>query len=100
MPFDVRPCVRPCVRPFGVRPGVRRGRHAAAHPYTARVSGRFDDVLTIAVLGFVGVRLATGLRLSLTGDGRNTVRTIVSKIRWRHIWPVPLVLAGVLVVAA
>ena len=65
----------------------------------ADLESHLDDVLTVTVLGFVGVRLATGLRRSLTGDGRATVRAIVSRIRWRHIWPVPFVLAGVVAVA-
>lgn len=58
-----------------------------------------DDVVTVAVLGFVGVRLASGLRRSLSGDGRSTIRTIVSRIGWRHVWPVPFVLAGVVALA-
>lgn len=65
----------------------------------AELGSHLDDVLTVAVLGFVGARLATGLHRSLTGDGRATVRTIVSRIRWQHIWPVPFVLAGVVAVA-
>jgi hypothetical protein len=67
-------------------------------PYNQRV--HTGDVLTVAVLGFVGFRLATGLRRSMFGDGRATVRLIVSRIGWRHIWPVPFVLAGVIAVAA
>ena len=64
------------------------------------LSGRFTDVATVGVLAFVGFRLVTGLRRSITGDGRSTVRRIVSGIRWRHIWPVPFVLAGVVAVAS
>jgi len=64
------------------------------------VSDLTSNVLTVGVLGFVGVRLATGTRRSLTSDGRSLLRTIVRPIRWRHIWPIPLVLAGVLLVAA
>ncbi len=63
------------------------------------LSGRFTDVATIAVLAFVGARLITGLRRTLSGDGRSTVRRIVAGIRWRHIWPIPFVLVGVIVVA-
>lgn len=66
---------------------------------TATLESHLDDVLTVAVLGFVGTRLVTGLRRSLSGDGRTTVRTIVSRISWRHVWPVPFVLAGVVAVA-
>lgn len=77
----------------------------------ARVAGRavrtltvvpanVSDVATVAVLAFVGVRLATGLRRSLAADGRSLIRAVVSQIRWRHIWPVPFVLAAVIVAAA
>jgi hypothetical protein len=63
------------------------------------LSGRFTDVATVGVLAFVGFRLVTGLRRSITGEGRAVVRRIVTGIRWRHIWPIPFVLAGVVVVA-
>jgi hypothetical protein len=58
-----------------------------------------STVLTVAVLGFVGVRLATGFQRSRTGEGRALVRTVVGRLRWRHFWPVPIVLACVLVVS-
>ena len=64
------------------------------------LSGRFSDLATVAVLAFVGTRLVTGLRRSISGDGRSTVRRIVSGIRWRHVWPIPFVLAGVIIVAS
>jgi hypothetical protein len=54
-------------------------------------------VLTVAVLGFVGFRLAGAARWSL-GRGRRDALAVVRGIRWRHIWPVPIVLT--LVVAA
>ncbi|MEO5901764.1 MAG: hypothetical protein ABIR68_16780, partial [Ilumatobacteraceae bacterium] len=38
-------------------------------------------------------------RYSRTSNGRMLVTEIVRGIRWRHIWPVPLVLAGVIAVA-
>ncbi len=60
---------------------------------------QLSDVVTIVVLGFVGVRLATGLRRSLASDGRSLIRAVVLQIRWRHIWPVPIVLTGVIVAA-
>ncbi|MCU1395132.1 MAG: hypothetical protein JWM34_3560 [Ilumatobacteraceae bacterium] len=65
----------------------------------AELDSHFDDVLTVAVLTFVGARLFNGLRRSMSGDGRATARIIVSKIGWRHVWPVPFVLSGVIVVA-
>jgi hypothetical protein len=64
------------------------------------VSDRWSDLATVAVLAFVGVRLASGLRRSLAADGRSLVREIVRGIGWRHVWPVPFVLAGVVTVAA
>ncbi|MEQ1701810.1 MAG: hypothetical protein ABMA25_17005 [Ilumatobacteraceae bacterium] len=57
------------------------------------------NVLTFAVLGFMGFRLVTGLRRSRTHDGRTLVRDIVRRVRWRHVWPVPLLLSTVIVVA-
>jgi len=54
------------------------------------------DVVTAAVLAFVGVRLVNGFRASLTTGGRALIGPTVRSIRWRHVWPVPLVLAAVL----
>ena len=56
-------------------------------------------MLTYVVLGAVAVRLVTAARLSLTGDGRATVREIFRRVRWRHVWPVPVVLCGVVALA-
>ena len=58
-----------------------------------------NHLATFAVLGFVGLRLFGGLRRSLASDGRSLVLSIVRGIRWRHIWPVPLLLTAVIVVA-
>ena len=55
-----------------------------------------NTVLTVAVLGFMGVRLAGGVRHARTGPGRALTSAIVRGIRWRHVWPVPFVLTGVL----
>jgi len=63
------------------------------------VSKSLENVLTFAVLGFMGLRLVTGLRHSRTADGRHLVRDVVTGIRWRHVWPVPFVLATVIAVA-
>ena len=81
-------------------PGFAADTSDRLRPYTQRVSDLTSNVLTVGVLGFVGVRLATGTRRSLTGEGRRLVQKIVNGIRWRHIWPIPLVLIGVLAVAA
>ena len=56
-------------------------------------------VLTVGVLGFVGFRLATAAGHSFTSAGRSTTLPIVRGIRWRHVWPAPLVLTAVVVVA-
>ncbi len=54
--------------------------------------------ITAAVLAFIGFRLAGAARHSL-GQGRLLTAEIVRGIRWRHVWPVPLVLTLVIVVA-
>ena len=56
--------------------------------------------LTVGVLALVGVRLVGGVRVSLTGEGRRVVARVVGGIRWRHVWPVPFVLTGVVVAAS
>jgi len=56
-------------------------------------------VLTVAVLAFVGVRLAGAARFA-TGEGRERALLIVRGIGWRHLWPVPFVLTAVLIAAA
>ena len=69
-------------------------------PYTQRVSANTGtDALTVVVLGFVGFRLFSGLQRSLAHDGRALVTRIVRGIRWRHVWPVPIVLTLVIVAA-
>jgi len=42
------------------------------------------DVATYAVLAFVGVRIATGTRVALSGSGRGHVTQIVRGLRPRH----------------
>jgi hypothetical protein len=57
-------------------------------------------VLTAGVLAFVGYRLVSAASLMTRSAAlRRRVRVIVSGIRWRHLWPIPFVLAGVLVTA-
>ena len=56
-------------------------------------------VLSVAVLGFMGFRLIGGLRVARSGRGRLVVLAVRSRIGWRHMWPVPIVLALVLVAA-
>ncbi len=57
------------------------------------------NVVTFLVLGFVGFRLFGGLRATRTGPGRTLVARVWRNIGWRHIWPVPLLLAVVIAVA-
>jgi hypothetical protein len=56
-------------------------------------------VLTVAVLGFMATRLVTGVKVSRSASGRSLVREVLRRTRWRHVWPVPLVLTAVIVVA-
>jgi len=56
-------------------------------------------VLSVAVLTVVGLRLVQAVTISRTRDGRSLSREIWTNIRWRHVWPVPFVLSGVLLVA-
>jgi hypothetical protein len=66
---------------------------------TATASDHLSTVLSLAVLGFMAVRLVTGVRVSRSHSGRRIVRAVVHRIGWRHVWPVPIVLAIVVVVA-
>jgi hypothetical protein len=71
-------------------------------PYTRRVLAAEVDVstvLSLAVLGFMGVRLVSGVRVARTRAGRSVVTAVRQRLGWRHLWPVPLVLAAVLSVA-
>ncbi|MFN8022633.1 MAG: hypothetical protein U0Q03_13990 [Acidimicrobiales bacterium] len=58
-----------------------------------------STVLTVAVLGFMATRLVTGVRVSRSASGRAIVRDVRQRIHWRHVWPVPFVLAAVIAVA-
>jgi len=52
--------------------------------------------LTVMVLAFFGLRLVGWARVTASGWGRARVALVVRGIRWRHLWPVPFVLSGVL----
>lgn len=54
---------------------------------------------TFAVLAFVARRLVQGLRRTFSTSGRALARRVVRGIRWRHLWPVPLVLTCVVATA-
>jgi hypothetical protein len=58
-------------------------------------------VLTAGVLAFVGYRLVTTASLVARSAAlRRRAAEIVRGIRWRHVWPVPIVLTAVVVAAA
>ena len=63
------------------------------------MNDQLTNVLTFAVLGFMGFRLVTGLRHSRTSSGRSVVSQVRRRFGWRHVWPVPLVLTVVVAVA-
>ena len=56
-------------------------------------------IATVAVLGFFASRLIRGLLVARRGTGRTTIRAVVRRIRFRHVWPVPLILGAVMGVA-
>jgi len=58
-----------------------------------------SNLLTFAVLGFMGFRLATGVQRSRTAGGRSLVRRIWRNAGWRHVWPVPILLTMVIAAA-
>ncbi len=58
-----------------------------------------EQVVTYAVLGLVGFRLVSAARVSFSPEGRATVSDVLRTIRWRHVWPIPFVLTGVIAVA-
>ena len=60
---------------------------------------RLSNVLSVVVLAVVGLRLVQAVTLSRSQRGRSLSREIWTRLRWRHIWPVPFVLTGVLLVA-
>jgi hypothetical protein len=63
------------------------------------VDERLTNVLTLAVLGFMAVRLVSGVRSSRSTDGRALIGQVLRRVGWRHVWPVPLLLAVVIAVA-
>ncbi len=57
------------------------------------------DVLTVAVLAFVGFRVAGGTRLALSSAGRGRVAFLVRGLRFRHfVLPIPVLCLVVLAV--
>jgi hypothetical protein len=58
------------------------------------------DVLSLAVIAFMGSRLALAFGRSLRGDGRAAIAQVTRGLRPRHFAPVPLLLTAVLVAAS
>ena len=56
-------------------------------------------MLSVVVLAVVGLRLVQAVTLSRSQRGRSLSRQVWTGLRWRNIWPVPFVLAGVLLAA-
>ncbi len=63
------------------------------------MNDQLTNVLTFAVLGFMGFRLVTGLRRSRLAEGRSIVSQVRDRFGWRHVWPVPLLLTVVIAAA-
>ncbi len=63
------------------------------------MSTHLSNLISVAVLAVVGIRLVQAVKLSRSKRGQLLSRQIWTRLRWRHIWPVPFVLAGVLIVA-
>jgi hypothetical protein len=63
------------------------------------VGDRLVDLVSLAVVAVVGVRLVQGVVDATRGPGRELARTVVRRIRVRHVWPIPFVLGAVLAAA-
>ena len=64
------------------------------------MSDHLSNVLSFVVLAVVGVRLVQAVTLSRSSRGRTLSRLVWTRLRWRHFWPVPFVLGGVLLVSS
>lgn len=58
------------------------------------------DVLSLAVIAYMGSRLVVAFRRSLSEEGKAAIAPIVKGLRPRHFVPVPFLLTAVLVAAA
>jgi hypothetical protein len=58
-----------------------------------------EQALTVVVLAVIGYRLASGVRHAARREGRELIAETVRGVRWRHVWPAPLVMIGVVAVA-
>lgn len=60
---------------------------------------RLSNVLSVLVLTVIGLRLVQAVRISRSTRGRSLSRDVWTRIKWRHVWPVPFVLTAVLAAA-
>ena len=58
------------------------------------------DAVSLGVLALVGYRLVSAARVAVAVRGRARVVTIARGLRWRHVWPAPLLLVAVGAVAS
>ncbi len=63
------------------------------------MSDLLTNLITAAVLGYMGVRLVTGARVARSSEGRSLIGRVRRTVGRRHVWPVPLLLAAVLLAA-
>ena len=64
----------------------------SSRPYTAVGERPAVERAQLVVLAVVGLRLVQAVTLSRSTRGRSLSRDVWTRIRWRHIWPVPFVL--------
>ncbi len=85
--------------PGGTTPAPQATTLVASVHFPSVDPDLLTTILTVAVLGFMATRLVTGVRVSRSAQGRAVVREVLHRLRWRHVWPVPFVLAAVIGVA-
>jgi hypothetical protein len=102
----IRDCgksARPERRRRSSSPVVIAARRGGVSVHSTEVDGAAIDstttVVSVVVLGFMGLRLVSGVRASRSARGRTIVSAVLRRLGWRHVWPIPLVLAAVLAVA-
>jgi hypothetical protein len=57
------------------------------------------DIITVAVLGFVGVRLVSSARVAISVEARRHIAAIVRGVRPRHVLQAPIALTAVAMAA-
>jgi hypothetical protein len=63
------------------------------------VADLVTTLATVVVLGFITSRLVGGLRATRSPSGRAVITGVRRRVGWRHVWPVPVLLAVVLAAA-